>query len=664
MRTIFALCLALLCTQSVPAAAAQRFAPSDLSRIVSETDPQISPDGKSIAIVVVRESLADDRSHSDIVVVDVESGRSTTQLQDAPGLANVRWSPHGQNVAFIANDKHDGSGHPQIFVMGATSGSPVQVTHSSTGVQQFTYSPDGKRFAFVANDPPRPRAKFDKSFEVGDNDYLTTEAPTAAHAWIVDTDGTHQRRLTSGSWSLPKVLPPSPPASPLQFSPDGRYLAITHRADPHSGDGRFSYVDILDVSSGRIRKLTTHTTMEGDASFSPDGKLVLYSYPRLGKTYIGRAAYVTSVRGGNGRDVSYGLNRNIVHAMWVNDSAVLVAGHDGPDAAVWLQPLNAKAQRLQLGAIEPREFFSLDGSVNSKGAFAFIGSTPMHPNELYYMSSLRAKPRQLTHYNDFIGAMQLGRNREIRWTGPNGFSEDGILTVPPGFDARKRYPVVLYIHGGPVFSSTLAFGAFPQAIAARGYVVFEPNYRGSDNRGNAYQRAISPDRGVGPGRDVMAGLSTVERLPYVNARKICVTGWSYGGYMTSWLIGHYQGWSCAIAGAAVNNWFDMYNLSDGNSAIANGFYPSPYLGSNFAQYWDNSPISGFSHIQTPTLILSDTGDYRVPIANSYEMYHALRDRGVPVRFFAYAVRGHFPSDPYNVEDVFNRWLWWLNQYLH
>jgi dipeptidyl aminopeptidase/acylaminoacyl peptidase len=275
---------------------------------------------------------------------------------------------------------------------------------------------------------------------------------------------------------------------------------------------------------------------------------------------------------------------------------------------------------------------------------------------------------RLTGLNDYFQSFSLGRVDHIDWTGPNGYPEDGVLTYPPDFTAGKKYPLVLQIHGGPNWGSVEAFDTdyegLSQLFAAHGYVVFEPNYRGSDSFGNAYQLAIFNDAGAGPGRDVMAGVAAVEKLGFVDASRIAVSGWSYGGYMTTWLIGHDHVWKCAIAGAAPTDEYVDYAISDYNVIGKYYFKGTPWQSHAIRQdYIDQSPITYADQVTTPTLILHDTGDVRVPIVEDYEFYHALRDRGTPVQFVAYPVEGHFPGDPIRGEDIYRRWLAWLDHYL-
>jgi dipeptidyl aminopeptidase/acylaminoacyl peptidase len=260
--------------------------------------------------------------------------------------------------------------------------------------------------------------------------------------------------------------------------------------------------------------------------------------------------------------------------------------------------------------------------------------------------------------------LALGKSETVHWTNDK-FEESGVLTYPPEYVAGRRYAMVLYIHGGPKSASVDSFAPSAQILAAQGWLVFEPNYRGSNSDGNAYEAAIHCDAGVGPGRDVIAGVKMLEARGIVDEKRIAVSGWSYGGYMTSWLIGNYpEVWAAAVAGAPVTDLTDQYALSDVFWLAHDVFGPSPFKGDGLKLYVAESPITYAAKMRTPTLILSDVGDYRVPTTQAYKLYHALKDNGVAVKFIAYPVTGHSPTDPIRARDVWRRWVEWLGPYLN
>jgi dipeptidyl aminopeptidase/acylaminoacyl peptidase len=256
---------------------------------------------------------------------------------------------------------------------------------------------------------------------------------------------------------------------------------------------------------------------------------------------------------------------------------------------------------------------------------------------------------------------------ELNWTGPDGFAEDAVVTRPPNALAGRRYPVVLLIHGGPGLSSTRDFvyeqWPLAQMIASHGYVVLQPNYRGSDNLGNAYMTAIVHNTVVGPSSDILAGLDALDRLGGVDASRVAVSGWSYGGELTSWLIGHDHRWRAAVSGAAVNSEFDEYNLSTSNVQDRYPLGTTPYTGDGQRVYHDNSPITYYAQITTPTLIWGTTLDPVVPIVQSYALFHALQEKHVPVRFAVFPAATHGPADPRQTAALTRLWLGWLDDHM-
>lgn len=645
--------------------AASRIDIAHLDKILRVADPQFSPDGKSIVVVVSRPNYVEDRYDADLILVELPGGRERKLTHDRRAVSFPRWSPSGDRLAFLATGAN---AKPQIFVMPMAGGDAVQITKSNTGVQQFAWRPDGKMIAFAAADEPAKKPgdeKFNDSFEVGNDDFLIKEAALPTHLWMLPSDGGEPRRLTSGSWTLPVSHPPSSPASPIVWSPDGQSIAFVQVETPHSGDADRSTLQILDVESGQFHGLTGRTKHEGYPAYSPDGTRIAYWFPRDGQTQNVNEIYWVPIMGGEGANVTRGIDRNIQRAIWTPDGkSLLVGANDGTTVGLWIQPLDGStARRVPLGKICPNSAFWVDVALGPNGEIAFAGSEPQHPAELYYLPSAAGPVRRLTDFNQEVAALELGKSETIDWEGPNGLRMDAVVTYPPDFAPGHKYPLVLYIHGGPRSASKQVFSARSQLLAANGWVIFEPNYRGSDNLGNAFQAAIWSDAGDGPGRDVMSGVELLKKRGFVDETRMAVSGWSYGGYMTTWLLGHYQVWKVAIAGAAVTNWLDQYNLGDANVRRGAAFGGSPYVGDHMAAYLDQSPITYANKIKAPTLILSDTGDYRVPITQSYELYHALRDNGVPAKFYAYPVGGHSPSDPVRQRDVDRRWIGWLKEYL-
>lgn len=666
MKRIAVLALSIVCAAAAPATA-RIMRLDDLKSIVGVSDATISPNGQEIAFIVSRPNYKTDRNDRTLMLYEIASHSQRALTFERKGVASPAWSPDGARLAFLAMRGEGKDAQEQIYVMNMRGGDPVAITNAPQGIQQFAWRPDGNAIAYVTADEPKNKKAIERhldAFVVGDQSYMEDSAPTASHIWLVEPDGTHNVRLTDGSWSLPPAAPPSSPSSPLSWSPDGRYIVFSKMATPYYADGDQTVVSILDTQTKSIRTLTQHGKYEGYGTFSPDGTKVAYWYPYNGDPSAENEVYVTSAAGGNGRDVTAeAIDTNVQRAIWMPDSkALIVSGHKDTDAALWVKPLAGVAKRIDLGNVQPTQAFWLDASVSNTGAFAFTGSEPHHPTELYYMSSVNAKPQRLTSYNDAVASLDLGSVRPIEWQN-EGFDEDGVITYPPGYDSNKKYPLVLVIHGGPNSASLTSFSSLNQLVAAHGFIVFNPNYRGSDNLGEKYWHAIFNDAGAGPGRDVMSGIAAVQKVANVDTNRIAVSGWSYGGYMTSWMEGHYHIWKAAVAGAAVNNWVDEYTLSDNNVSVRFAFGGSPYRGDLMKQYIAQSPITYAWNVNTPTLILSDTRDARVPITQSYEMFRALKDRGVTVRFWAYPVSGHFPGDPVRAMDVDRRWIDWLVQYL-
>jgi len=658
--SIVALLLTVTSTANGP-----RFDLDTPSKIVRVSDPAIAPDGRSVAIVVSRANLEENRYDPELVQVDIAT-KSHRVLSSRRGLTSPAWSPDGASLAFLAAVEN----RAQLFVLPIGGGEARQVTTSPTAVQTYSWRPDGRAFAYAALDEPPKREgkeRFNRSFEIQNNSFLQVDAPMPSHLWMVPAEGGHARRITSGSWSLPITYPPGAPPPQPSWSPDGKTIAIERRPTAYSGDFDQNTIQLVDVETGKIRSLTTRTHNEAQPQVSPDGKQIAYWFPRGGQTKNNTEIVVAPATGGEGRSVTSGLDRHILTATWMKDSrSLLVGAADGTRTGVWIQPIDGAARKLDFGdLVVAAGFGSLSVTTSNDGRYAFVASTPGRPNEAYWRPSATAPPERLTDFNAGIASMNLGRAETVKWDGPDGFKMDGVVTYPPDFEKNRRYPLVLYIHGGPRASTKESFSTRSQLLAAQGWIVFEPNYRGSDNLGNAFMSAIWNDAGAGPGRDVMSGVEYLKSRGIVDETRIAVSGWSYGGYMTTWLLGNYPDvWKAGVAGAAVTSTMDQYDLGDSNVRRASGLGGSPYTDpARMRAAIEQSPMAYATRIKAPTLILALTGDYRVPIMQSYRLYHALRDNGVPVQFIGYPLPGHSPTDPVHQRDVDRRWVDWLKEHL-
>ena len=655
--TVLVLCCGLAFLPPVYATdAASPFQLSDVRKLASLSEPQVSPDGKRIAVIVSTPDWEADERQEDINLVDVATGSRRTLTWKRKELSMPRWSPDGTRLAFIAEDAD--TKQAQIFVMPMDGGDALRITEAKDGVDAYNWSPDGKQIAFIAEDEaPKPKSgkKQDDAFQVTDNNFMARAALAPWHLWLVSSTGGSAKRLTQGDYSLSTDQQDTTPEP--NWSRDGSHIVFTRFANAYWGPSFQSVIADVTVNGGTPNVLLS----EGGSMnpvYAPNGDALAFLRPRNGDQNNGNAVYVSS--NGAVRDVTQGLARHLDTFAWLpRGNGVLLVGADGTQLALWEQPLSGAAKKLDLGDVQAHA----ELSVSKSGVVAFIGSTLSHPDELYVMDSVTAKPRRLTDVNAFVDGLSLGRTESVAWQGPDGFQEDGVLTYPVGYASGKKYPLVLVIHGGPEAASTADFSPLPQLLAAQGFVVFQPNYRGSTNLGDAYQHAIFRDTGVGPGNDVMAGLAAVEKLGMVDEQHIGVSGWSYGGYMTTWLSGHYPVWKAAVSGAALTDWVMDYTVSYYQAGDTYFFGGSPWSAKYHDIWREQSPIAYAQNVTAPTLIMGDVGDPNVPLVNSYEWYHALRDNGVQVEFYAYPADTHFPTDIVRTTDVYRRWVDWMTQHL-
>jgi dipeptidyl aminopeptidase/acylaminoacyl peptidase len=652
---VFALALAV----GPVAATARGLELDDVRQIVTVTQPAISPDGTRIVYVRSRVDWKNDRRDGELVLVDVRTAASRVLTRDRINPQAPHWSPDGTAVAYLASPER---GKPaQLYVLPMNGGDSTKVTDAPSGVSSYAWRPDSRAFAYIAQDEAPKKKDADKPLDaivITDNDYLTREAPMSEHIWSVGADGTRATRLTSGSWS---VVDGSDPV----WSADGTKIYYQRQPDPIFAHfvAQTTWVHDLGKSTDTV---LDYAGVDGDARVSPDGKAIALAIPRHGSLYLQVDESVRALSDGHELFNSRSIDRNVHAVSWLpHDAGLLLETADGIRNVGWMLSASGAAKKLELGDVDITQ-----ADIAPNGAIAFVGLRNDHFPELYVLEPGSTSPKRLTADNVALEKYQLGKEESFAWQTDLGVRAVGVLTYPVGYVVGKKYPLALLVHGGPVSASTWDLAGtveapMRQVLANRGYFVFQPNYRGSDNAGDAFLQAIVGDVSSGPGRDNLAAVEALRKTGTIDESRIFVSGWSGGGLQTSWLIGHANYWRAAVTGAGVDDWYEQAVLADINENFAQTFFAglTPFTRAGRAAYAAESPITYVQAIRTPTLILSDTRDQRVPVSQSFLLYHALKERGVPVQFTAFPRYGHFPTDPVGQVSVMRAWTGWFDRWM-
>ncbi len=676
IRTLILLPIAYLAVAATSPAAQRVLTFEDLRRVVTVSQPHISPNGAQIVYVRSKVDWKADRNRTELVLVNVDGTGARTLTHGRNDVSDPQWSPDGTRLAFLASPE---TGKPaQLFVMPMNGGDSLQLTTNKAGVQDYAWRPDGNALAYVSDDDPANQKALDKHLDavvITDNDYLTREAPQSAHLWLVDASGGAANRLTSGTWSVVKGSAPV-------WAPNGSKIYYQRQPDPIFAHFVSQTTFAYDVAS------KTSTDMgfgvDSDPLIGEGGQEIAVLTPRHSSPYLQNDVSVRSIGPNQAPGEVFNsrrIDRNVHWSAWTNaDSDLLVATSDGVRNVLWrTQALrtimgpsgnisvraSTNPQAIPLGDVD----FAPDATVGKDDAIAFVGLRRDRPPEIYYLRPGSSSPTQITNENAWMGDFAIARSESFEWQTDLGTKAVGVLTYPVHYVAGRKYPLVLDIHGGPVSTSTWNMSGLEglslvQILAAHDYFVFRPNYRGSDNMGDAFLQAIVGDMASGPGRDNLAAVAALRATGMVDESRIGVSGWSGGGLQTSWLIGHANFWRAAVMGAAVTDQYQQAVLSDINEPFNQAFFNVlPFTPAGRAAYAAESPITFATNVKTPTLILSDTRDQRVPVSQAYTFYHALRDRGATVKFTAIPRYGHFATDPVGREITLRAWAGWFYRWM-
>ena len=614
------------------------FQPMDVFRLQQASDPQISPDGATIAYVHMANDITIDDARQAVWLLDRRSGTQHPIAMTAVDASTPRWCSGGGRLAFAAQPKGEERG---LFVHVPASGRTMRVATLPSAASALAWSPDCSQIAFVmhARAPEAtlgaPLAKpagatwaaplklITRATYHKDGRGLTP--PGYDHVYVVASGGGAPRQLTDGAYD---------DTGSLSWSPDGRSLLFTSSRDPDAE--RVSYRNAIyrvGLDGRAPTRLTQLQGPVGSAAWSPDGRTIAFSGydDRKRRSYENRLIYVMPASGGPARVLTDAVDRSFDKPVWSADGRSLYA--DLEDRGV------RKIARIGLDRVvttvaEGMADHGLDlpynggsFSVSRDGTIAFPQGDPGHPPELAIAQN--GKTTRLTGLNDaFLKERVLGTLAPLPVKARDGTPIDAWLMTPPHFDASRKYPLILEIHGGPFLSYGPYFSTDDQLYAAAGYVVVYANARGSVSYGAAFADAIDRDY---PGIDYGDQMSVVDAAVAtgsVDPGRLFVTGGSAGGIMTAWIVGKTDRFRAAVSQRPVINWTSLTLTSDsGYKTISNWFGVTPW--DDPATYWRHSPLSLVGHVKTPTLLIAGESDVRTPISEASQYYGALQFRGIP-----------------------------------
>ena len=649
------------------------FTGEDLFDLAIAADPQISPDGERIAYVRRQNDVMSDRAVNAIWMIDVDSGEETPFAGQNDDAFSPLWSPDGTRVAYVSTE----GGSSQLWVKWLENGEAVRLTGLPSAPSSMAWSPDGRSIAYtmlVEDAAPslgsapanRPEgAEWAEGLQFTDlvnfrADGAGELTPGYEKIFMISATGGAPRQMTFGEYH---------DGGPLSWSPDGEtiYFSANRNADwqtdPVEGD-----IWALDVATLGLSRLTDRDGPDGGAQVSPDGELIAYAgFDDAGRAYEQAELYVMAPDGSNRRLLTGDWDHDIGGFAWDADSRGIYVQYDERgETKVARITLDGEARVVATGLSGgglDRPYTGGSFSVSDNDTIAFTGGTATRPAEVK-VTRAGGDARYLTNLNaGLLATKALGEVREITVASSHDGQEiQGWLTLPPGYVDGTRVPLILEIHGGPFAAYGGHFATDNQLYAAAGYAVLSANPRGSTSYGEAFAQEIDKNY---PGNDYDDLMSIVDRaiaLGIADPDKLFVTGGSGGGVLTSWIVGQTDRFRAAATQKPVINWITQALTADGT-----GYFGLYWIGSrpweDPQRFWDRSPLSLVNNVETPTLVVVGSEDYRTPVSEAVQYYSALQLVGVPTALVRVPGAGHgFTARPSQSAAKASAILAWFERY--
>jgi dipeptidyl aminopeptidase/acylaminoacyl peptidase len=647
-------CVCLLVAAASWCAAQRPWTAADTLGFQTIGEVRPSLDGKTIFFTVESADLVNNRNNSRLLRI-AASGGEPEPVKGAPeGASSIRWSPDGTRIACIASGG--------IWVLDVAAAKATRIagyarsnSFLSKSGNMLAWSPDGRDIAFAGTLEPTPppedpivvtRILYKGRTALADN--------RRTHIYVVPATGGEPRPLTKGNYDEHSI----------DWGGDGGEIVFlsNHEPDP---DAKLNYdIFAVNVKSGAVRQITRTPGVEMEPRISPDGRSVAYIATRRELTTIDSVAedahaWVVPVAGGQGREVNRDLDRRTGAVEFSGDMKWLVytAGDRGSNM-ICVTVLDESRSACEIG--RGAQVGSL--AVSRDGSAAFTMSTPGSPAELYRLDPNSGTPRQLTRLNAALARqLPLSKPETLEFKSFDGTPVQGWLY--PARNARGRTPMILSIHGGPHGAHGFGFNPVYQFYASKGYSVLAINPRGSSGYGQKFSDGCVNDWGGGDYKDLMAGVDhALATHTNLDPAKLFVTGSSYGGFMTNWVITQTKRFRAAVAGASLSNLISFYATSLYQDLVHAEFGGFPWAGKNFETLWKWSPLAHVASVTTPTMFVHGESDNDVHITQAEEMYTALRYRGVPAELVRYPREGHGFREPKHRLDSVSRTLEWFERY--
>jgi dipeptidyl aminopeptidase/acylaminoacyl peptidase len=637
------------------------------------SDPQVSPDGKTVAFVVTTYDKAENTGNSNIFLVQID-GSDVRQLTNAKKTNNTpRWMPDGKSVAFVSTR----DGQSEIWVISVTGGEATKVTSISTEVSGLVVSPDGKYFAFSSDvypDLPDDKANRERNEQREKSKvkakFFTTlpyrvwdkwKDDKRSHVFVVPTSGGEAKDITPGDCD-------SPPIDiggnvDFAFSPDSKEVCFVRNTDPMVATSTNNDLFVVPVAGGKARRITENKANDNQPLYSPSGKYIEYrAMLRPGFEADRYRLMLYERTSGKLINLTEDFDRSPDEVVWSPDEKSLYFdADDRGHHSVYRVDVSTK----KVGQLSDKMYVSDLGITSDGKTLVFADQSIDHPAEIYRMDIDGKNLKQLSHVDDEkIAQLEMNPIDEFWFTGGDGTKIHGLMVKPPFFDPKKKYPMVYLIHGGPQgqWADAISYRWCAQMFAAPGYVVVMVNPHGSTGYGQKFTDEISGDWGGKVFDDLMRGVDTVvARDSFIDRDRLAAAGASYGGYMINWIEGHPNPFKCLVSHDGDFNTVSSYGTTEELWFPEWEFKGTPWTNPELYAKW--SPSNYVKNFKTPVLIIHGQKDFRVDVSEGFQFFTALQRMKVPSKFLYFPDEGHWVLKPQNSELWYKTVLDWISQWL-